>query len=280
MGSNFHITYTREYIVPGLNDVHHMSFYRAGTLFASDKEGNIVQTDQQGNGLWTLPTSEAIGWDWHGFHTVTQNGDLLYIDRSTNNNIINRMTAVGVTSIFSNTGGWKPLSIYASNTNGDILVGMKMGREAKISRYTNCGREKQIIVMNDNNEDLFSFPSYITENAMGYICVSDYILNTVVVVNKRGKHMFSYKYLDQPRYKPFGICTYQSNAIFVCYTRSENIHLMTHCYNQIRTTATHDMPAFQQQVNHPRALCWENANTLHVGQSDTNTVKVYTVHRQ
>lgn len=50
MGSNFHITYTREYIVPGLNDVHHMSFYRAGTLFASDKEG-ITLSKQINRGM-------------------------------------------------------------------------------------------------------------------------------------------------------------------------------------------------------------------------------------
>lgn len=283
MGSNFHLTFIGEYRVPSVNDVHHMSFYMDGKLFVSDKEGNIVLTDQQGNQLSFTPSSDPRGWEWHGFHTVTQNGDLLFIDRSTAANIIKRITPESaVPLIFMNTGDWKPLSIYASNINGDILVGMKRGREAKITRYTDTGREKQIIVLNDNNEDLYSYPHYITENAKGYICVSDFILNAVVVVNKCGKHMFCYKYSGQPRYKPFGIVAYQSDAIFVCYTRSENINLVNHYYNQVRITSTHPIVSFQQQggINYPRALCWEDENTLHVGQSNTNTVKVFTVNRQ
>lgn len=283
MGSNFIITYTGEYSVPCVNDVHHMSFYRDGKLFVSDKEGNIVLTDLQGNRFSFISSSDPNGWGWHGFHTVTQNGDLLFIDRSTTNNIITKFQPESADSMqFINTGDWEPLSIYASNNNRDILVGMKRGREARITRYTGTGREKQIIVLNDNNEDLYSYPHYITENDMGYICVSDFILNAVVVVNKRGEHMFSYKYSGQPRYKPFGICTYQSDAIFVCYTRSENIHLVNHYYNQVRITSTHPIVSFQQEegVNYPRALCWEDENTLHVGQSNTNTVKVFTVYRQ
>lgn len=284
MGSNFNITYISEYRVPEfVNGVHHMSFYRDGKLFVSDKEGNIVKTNQQGNELLSIRSSDPVGWGWHGFHTVTQNGDLLFIDRSTINNYIKKLPPESEDPMqFINTGDWEPLSIYASKNNRDILVGMRRGREARITKYTSTGREKQFIALNVKDENLYSYPHYITENALGYICVTDYILNAVVVVNKCGEHMFSYKYSGQPRYKPFGICTYQSDAIFVCYTRSENIHLVNHYYNQVRITSSHPIVSFQQEegVNYPRDLCWEDENTLHVGQSNTNTVKVFTVNRQ
>lgn len=282
MNQLFDITKVREYRVPGVDDVHHISFHKKGRLWYSDKLGNLVLLDEQMSEPLIIPTTEKKGWAWHGFHTVTQGGDLFYIDRTTSHNIIKKKTQNNRHRLFIDTGDWRPVSLYSSRISEDILVGMRKGIQGKVVRYTiDGGIEKRLITLDNADRPLYMEPHYITENTKGDVCVSDYCLNDVVVVNKSVTSMFTYQYLKSPKeFKPYGICAYESDTIFVCNERTEKIHLMTHKGKQLRSRSTYPISNLEQEVGSPRALCWDDENKLHVGQSNTNIVKVFEVRRR
>lgn len=281
MNQLFGFNKVREYSVPGVDDVHHISFHQNDRLWYSDKVGNLVLLDEKMSEPLIIPTTEKKGWAWHGFHTVTQGGDLFYIDRTTSHNIIKKRTQNNRNTLFIETGEWRPLSLYSSRISEDILVGMRKGRQGKVVRYTvDGGMEKQIIRLNEENDHLFMHPHYITENTNGDVCVSDYCLNDVVVVNKFAAPMFTYKYGSLKEFKPYGVCAYESDTIFVCNERTEKIHVLTHEGKQLRSRSTYPICNLAQEVGSPRALCWDDENKLHVGQSNTNIVKVFEVRRR
>jgi streptogramin lyase len=111
------VTEVREFNVPGVSCTYHMSLDKSGRLWSSGG-GNLVHTDLQGNQLQKIQTS---GGD-SGYHTVTQDGELIFTDRY--NNVIKKITLDNKITKFIKTGDWKPISIHSSNINCDILVGM------------------------------------------------------------------------------------------------------------------------------------------------------------
>lgn len=60
-------------MVPGVDGVFHVSMDKTGRLWVSDDNNTLVQIDLQGNQPQKIQTNGG-----HGFHTVTQIGDLLY----------------------------------------------------------------------------------------------------------------------------------------------------------------------------------------------------------
>lgn len=71
-------SYDREYTVPDLKNVHHISLDRPGKLWASDDRGKLVQIDLQGNQLRSGPqNNDELNWDLGGYHSVTLDGDFL-----------------------------------------------------------------------------------------------------------------------------------------------------------------------------------------------------------
>eukprot|EP00105_Crassostrea_gigas_P024303 XP_011444516.1 PREDICTED: uncharacterized protein LOC105340256 [Crassostrea gigas] len=134
-----YVTKVREYTVPGVDRVFHISLGKSDILWVSDLDGNLVQTDLQGNQLQKIQTSGEI----ESYHTVTQDGDLIYTDKD--NKVINRITPDNTITEFIKTGDSIPLSLYSSHINGDILVGMETDKEGKVTRYNKTGKEIQNI---------------------------------------------------------------------------------------------------------------------------------------
>ncbi|XP_052677514.1 uncharacterized protein LOC128158625 [Crassostrea angulata] len=259
------VTKVREYTVPGVGSVFHISLGKSGTLWVSDDVGNLVQTDLQGKQLQKIQTSGRI----EGYHTVTQDGDLIYTDRD--NKVINRITPDNTITEFIKTGDWEPLSIHSSHINGDILVGMRKGRESKVTRYNKTGTEIQNIQRDNKGQGLYREPHYITENINGDVCVSDYMDGNcaVVVVDKSGQHRFSYTGQGS-EFELYGICTDVLGHILVCDRISNTVHLLDQDGQFLSLLLTE-----QQGVKYPRSVCVDDENNLWVGQITTNTVKVY-----
>uniref|UniRef100_A0A8W8LNT3 B box-type domain-containing protein n=1 Tax=Magallana gigas TaxID=29159 RepID=A0A8W8LNT3_MAGGI len=257
------VTKVRKYRVPGVDDVYHISLGKSGRLWVSDSEGNLVQTDLQGNQQQKIQTSGEL----EGYHTVTQDGDLIYTDRY--NKVINRITPGKTITEFIKTGDWEPLSIHSSHINGDILVGMRKYGEGKVTRYNKTGTEIQNIQRDNKGQTLYSDPHYITENINGDVCVSDFNKHAVVVVDKSGQHRFSYTGQGSGFY-PFGICTDVLGHILVCDDISKTVHLLNQDGQFLSLLLTP-----QQGVKLPRSVCVDDENNLWVGQGDTNTVTVY-----
>nr|XP_034312185.1 uncharacterized protein LOC105327377 isoform X2 [Crassostrea gigas] len=250
------VTKVREYTVPGVDSVWHISLGRSGRLWASDDKGNLVQTDLKGNPLQKIQTNGG-----YGYHTVTQNGDLIYTDKQ--NKIINKILTIDSTvTEFIKTGDWEPISIHSSHINGDILVGMIKDKEAKVTRYNKTGEEVQTIQRDNKGHELYRNPRYITENINGDICTSD-IIKHVVVVNKSGQHIFSYK--SNWPFCLFGICTDIIGHILVSEGNNGEVDILD-LEGQFLS---------QQWVISPCGLCVDDKNNLHVGQWNNNTVTVF-----
>nr|XP_034312130.1 uncharacterized protein LOC117684384 [Crassostrea gigas] len=270
-------TKVKEYTVQGVDSVHHISQGNSSGLWVSDLYGNLVKTDLQGNVLQKIESSCK-----HGYHTITQGEELIYADR--NNKVINRVTQDGTDTEFIETGEWGPISIHSSNITGDILVGMKTktlvrNREAKVTRYNKSGKEIQNIEIDEDGQELYSDPHYITENINGDICTSDFNKQAVVVVNKSGQHRFSYTN-EASVFRPYSICTdFLGHIILVCNIPHLGLFMKAYNYT-IHILDQHGqflslLLTPGQEIEDPRSLCVDDENNLHVGQWDTNTVTVY-----
>ncbi|XP_065923187.1 E3 ubiquitin-protein ligase TRIM71-like [Magallana gigas] len=255
------VTKVREYTVPGVDGVYHISIGKSGRLWASDGSGNLVQTDLQGNQLQKIQTSGG-----YGYHTVTQDGDVIYTDKD--NYVINRITLDNTIIEFIKTGHWSPLSVHSSHINRDILVGMASG-VAKVTRYNMTGKEIQNIQWDNKGQELYSYPLFITENINGDICTSDSIKKVVVVLNKFGKHRFSYSG-QTSEFNPRGLCTDLQGHILVCDFQSDTVDLLDQDGQFLCQLLTK-----QQGLTFPYSVCVDDENNLHVEQFNTNTMTVY-----
>ncbi|XP_022344864.2 uncharacterized protein LOC111137618 [Crassostrea virginica] len=163
------VTKVREYDIPGVGSACQISVDKSGRLWFSDRMGNLVQTDLQGKQLQKIKTGVGA----QGYHTATQDGDLVYTDREKKG--ICRITQDGSITEFKKTGEWTPLSIHSSRINGDILVGMILYRnsrimleiaEVKVTRYSKTGKKIQNIQRDTQGQELYGHPYYITETSM------------------------------------------------------------------------------------------------------------------
>ncbi|XP_078310242.1 uncharacterized protein LOC111135508 isoform X1 [Crassostrea virginica] len=256
------VTKVREYSVPGVFIVYHVSLDKSDRLWVSDGD-NLVQIDLKGNLLQKIKTNGGL----EGYHTATQDGDLIYTDRD--NKVIFRITPDKKITEFIKTGDWTPLSVHSSRINGDILVGSTKDKEAKVTRYSKAGKEIQKVQRDNQGQELYRCPKYITENINGDICTSDYDKHAVVVLNKSGQHSFSYTGQGSEIW-PFGICTDVLGHILVCDIHSNTVHLLDQDGRFLSVILSS-----QQGIKHPRGLCVDDENNLYVGQRDTNTVSVH-----
>ncbi|XP_065938507.1 E3 ubiquitin-protein ligase TRIM71-like [Magallana gigas] len=257
------VTKVREYTVPGVDYVYHISLGKSVRLWVSGNFGNLVQADLEGNQLQKIQTS---GGD-EGYHTVTQDGDLIYTDNL--NKVINRITTDNTITEFIETGDWNPISIHSSQINGDLLVGMRKygDSEGKVTRYNKTGTEIQNIQRDNKGQALYGTPHYITENINGDVCVSDIAKHAVVVVDKSGQHRFSYTGQGS-RFDPDGICTDVLGHIMVCDIRSDTVHLLDQDGQFLSLLLT-------LQQEYPYSVCVDDENNLCVGYATSFVVEVY-----
>lgn len=247
-----------EYIIPGVRVAFHVSPDKSGRLWVSDLSENLVQTDAMGNRIQKIQTSGGFG-----YHSVTQEGYLIYADR--NNQVIK---TVGFEIVeFIRTGKWTPLSIHSSHINGDILLGLRKDGKAKVTRYNKTGEVIKIIRRNEKGEELYDYPYYITENINGDICTSDINRQAIVVVTNTGQYRFSYTG-QKLRFIPYGLCTDSLSNILVCDGYSKTVHLLDQDGQFLSLLLTK-----QQGVCHPFCVRVVDENKLHLCQD--NTVVVY-----
>ncbi|XP_062591864.1 uncharacterized protein LOC134253347 [Saccostrea cucullata] len=271
--SNF-VTEADGITVQGMQSMLHVSKDHAGRLWVSEFGGNLVQTDVQGNRLWSIKIS-GIG---RACHTMTMQGNLLFIGKE--NNVIYKISDTKIIK-FIQTEDWTVLSIYSSYRNEDILMGMIKDdtetNDAKVTRYSKTGRKIQDI-KNKNRcwtGMLYKFPVYLTENINGDICVSDSRKEEVVVVNKAGKYRFSYTgQQSNSEFSPCGICTSTLGHILICDPKSYSIHLLDKDGLFLSL-----LNIGQSGLVRPSGLCLDLENQLYVGYYDSNTLTRYTLYK-
>nr|XP_011423245.2 uncharacterized protein LOC105325403 [Crassostrea gigas] len=256
------VTEVREYKVPGVKRVCHVSLGKSGRLWVSGMDGSLVQTDLHGNQLQKIQTSGG-----YGDHTVTQDGDLIYTHQG--KHVINRVTPDNTITEFIRTGDWIPLRIHSSHIKRDILVGMIKKKKGKVTRYNKTGKEIQNIQRDKKGQELYRYPLYITENINGDVCVSDFHNAAVVVVDKSGQHRFSYTGQGSKFY-PRGVCTDLLGHILVCDCCNDTVDLLDQDGQFLCLLLTQ-----QQGVGHPYSVCVDDENNIIVGQHYSNTLTVH-----
>lgn len=258
----------RELTVPGVERLFHVSLDKSDKVWASDNTGNLVQTDLQGNMLQEINTSRQ----GVGYHSVTENDDLIYADRE--NKVIYKKSMDKEVFQFIRTLDWEPISMHSSHKNGGIFVGMKKTTgasksDAKVVKYSKYGSYLNSI-QRDNDRNLYSEPHYITENINGDICTSDSGKKEVVVVNEAGQQKFSYRG-QRSSFHPYGICTDTLGHIIVCdsYFNNGTIDIIDKDGQFLSHLVS------QPGINRPYSVCVDDKNNLYVGYGSTNTMNVY-----
>jgi sugar lactone lactonase YvrE len=205
-----------------------------------------------------------------GCHTVTEDGDLLYIE---DEDKVRKLTSDGTVTTLLTTTHRSAGCIHSSRINGDILVG-SIGR---VTRYDRTGRELQVIERDDKGQSMYAMPWYITENINGDILTSDMMKQAVVVVDKSGRHRFDYTgrqsvHTDrQSDFDPSGICTDVRGHVLVCDYRNGSVHLLDQDGHFLSLLLTEK----QHGIRSPRALCVDDQHNLYLGQYHINTINVY-----
>ncbi|XP_062576219.1 uncharacterized protein LOC134264009 [Saccostrea cucullata] len=264
----FSVSMIKEIMVPRISFLFHISLETSKRFWVSSFDEYLVQTDLQGNLLHKLQITGGIMRV--GCHTVTKEGDLLFADRK--NKCINRVTPDKMVTELFTTEDWEPLGIYSSRINGDILMGKSKDkdREARVTRYSKAGVKLQDIRKKHWIKTLYEFPAYLTENNNGDICTSDIEKEAVVVVDKSGKHRFSYTgQQSESSFSPRGICTDAFSHILVCDENGNSVHLLDQDGHFLSLLINQN-----HGLNSPCGLGMDEENNLYVGEFDSNTVKV------
>ncbi|XP_062580150.1 uncharacterized protein LOC134242133 [Saccostrea cucullata] len=265
VGSIYQFSLVKTIVVSDVENILHISLDKLNKLWVSDLWGSLEQIDINGKVHKNLIAN--IGE--HGFHAVTDDDDFLYTDQS--KRVVNKVRNEKTTQLIS-TERWTPLSICFSRINGDVLVGMVKDHQGKITRFTGAGIKVNSIQFKSYLQNsLYEYPNYITESVNGDICASDSGKEAVVVVNKSGKHHFSYKG-QKPKFIPYGICTDIHGYIMVCDGHRKNVHLLDPDGQFLFLILT-------TQEHCPQGLCVDDQYNLYVGQGSTNEITVYRYNR-
>ncbi|XP_061195215.1 uncharacterized protein LOC133203452 [Saccostrea echinata] len=258
--------------VTGVSVCDHISRVSTDRVWISGYSNNLILTNTAGDKLHHLT---GIGSGYRGVHTVTRDGDLIYIDSHSNINKLSTDHRVKSTLIKYNTAPWEPRCVYSSPSTGDLLVGMYNDDTdtGQVNRYTNTGQHIQTI-QHDNNtgQGLYSYPYYITENRNGDVIVSDLWRDAVVVTDGVGRHRFSYTGPPSGSgLRPRGICTDVLSHILVCDYNTCSVQILDcdgRFLSQIETR--------QHGIDGPRGLSYDdNTNCVWVGSLNNNTVNIY-----
>ncbi|XP_062609884.1 uncharacterized protein LOC134271687 [Saccostrea cucullata] len=233
----------RSFTVMGDNEIRHISCVTTDMVWINDQSGRIILTNPNGEHLHIFKDTNS----YTGGHSMTLEGNLIYIDRFNN---VNQLSTDNIITLIKIAESWKAKCVYCSPSNGDLLVGMnvyyfdqdKMFIEAKVMRYNSTKQQIQFIENCNTRQKLYIFPKYITENHNGDVIVSD-LNHGIVVTDREGKHRFFYTGPSSgPRLSPRGVCVDAISNILVCDIKSKTIqmidkdgHFFYHCCSPIKT---------------------------------------------
>nr|XP_034305060.1 uncharacterized protein LOC117682152 [Crassostrea gigas] len=236
-----------------------------GSIWTSGETKDIKCFNIKGSLLQTIKTKSE---EWPNGIAVDSDGNLLYSDRTEGTvNIVKK------TEELIRLQGWKVINLCVTST-GDILVTMCNDDkyQSKVVRYSGS-TEKQTIQYDDNGRPLYSGNGnikYVTENRNHDICVADYEVGAVVVVNQDGKLRWGYtghpSVTKNKSFKPWGITTNSQSRILTTDMSNHCIHILDENGQFLRYIDNCDL-------NFPWGLCLDNNDNLFVCEYFKGNVK-------
>ena len=200
---------------------------------------------------------------------VTRTGCLVYADFG--NKSINLVNGTQIQTLIK-LRGWEPLNLCITSS-GDLLVIMISDDDehTKVVRYTGS-TEKQSIQWDYKGKPLFSSESgdkYLSENRNLDVCVADFDVKAVVVVNAAGKLRFRYTgspCTPRESFHPRGITTDSRGNILTADYHRHRIHIIDqdgHFLHFINNCNLHN----------PLGLCVDSRDNLFLTETDTCKLK-------
>lgn len=250
--------------VLGVDRCYHISCETSQLVWVSKDKKNLFLTSTDGDTLHNLNDFKS---GLYGFHTVNDEGELIYIEKNYNINKLSYDLKTTTTILVSKER--KPWCVYCSPRTGDLLIGM----DRMVTRYNQAGQLTLKIQHANGHKELFHKPRYITENNNGDIVVSDYnsLSGAVVVTERRGRHRFSYTgHPIGSGLQPGGICTDALSNILVCDGRSGRVQLLD------KDGQFLSYLLLKQSIDQQRTYSLSyDANTHHLWVGSENKVFVY-----
>lgn len=222
----------------------------------------LFEINEKGTIIKKLETD----FTFNGSHTVTRNGELLFI-RAFDVYLLTTSGEIKKVCL----GSLSPSCLHSSRINDDIFV----GSFNTVTRHNRQGKLLQEIKLDDKGNLLYGKAIYVTENQNGDIVVSDHDKKAVVSVNKSGRHQFDYKgNASQAGFIPCGVCSDANGEILVCNSSPDDLSI--HLLNQSGQYLMHLLTKQQYGFLKPRALCLDEMQNIYVG--DRKKILVVTYH--
>ncbi|XP_061173314.1 uncharacterized protein LOC133182484 [Saccostrea echinata] len=255
---------------PSLQGCRHISLADDDYFWVSDYYGNLMLADLNGHVCKIEITKDKSS----GFHTVAANGDLFCINERKKEvlRMVKNDKYDPEQKAFISNPTWKPVSIYCSEYSGDILIGSLKDKRlgARITRFDKAGKQIQQILSPD-----YIVPHYVTENYNGDICVSDWKKCAVIVHHKCGDHRFTYTGSHPyKKFYPSGICCDLLRNILVYDGYSKSVLILS-CDGRFLSALINLQPEWTGFWWHTRGLAIDSQHNLWVGESHSNTIKIY-----
>lgn len=268
-----------EYTIDDITHVKHMSLdSRDDTIYIGDGIGNIVQIKRNGTVLGKPLSSENFPSACSVHHTV-RNADLFYTYWMATGSGIKKIKNADTRDLrcFESTPDfkindkektkdgnpkeWTPISIHASNNN--VVVGMTRGNEGSVAICDSEGNLQQRIRWDEQKQQVYNRPHYISEKDNGDICTSDSSKNAVMLVNPVNNTFTQLPEVTDPK----GICTDASGNIIVCFNKTVNMF--------DKTDGWRDLLEKQKKEQDPVSVCVTGDRYLYVGFDHSNIVKMF-----
>lgn len=199
--------------------------------------------------------------------SVTRDGELIYVDHEDRSvNLVNNKRIKAVVRL----QWWKPRNVCCTSSGGFLVMMIKdENKQSRVLRYT--GSEKHTFQFNDNGKLLYSSGGmkYVSENKNQDICVADNKAQAIVVINKNGKHRFSYTgppSASNESFDPVGITTDNHGQILTTDCRNHRIHILDQNGQFLRFIDNCDLHT-------PWGLCVDTHNRLLVAESKSGLIK-------
>lgn len=199
--------------------------------------------------------------------SVTRDGELIYVDHEDRSvNLVNNKRIEAVVRL----QWWKPCNVCCTSSGGFLVMMIKdENKQSRVLRYT--GSEKHTFQFNDNGKLLYSSGGmkYVSENKNQDICVADNKAQAIVVINKNGKHRFSYTgppSASNESFDPVGITTDNHGQILTTDCRNHRIHILDQNGQFLRFIDNCGLHT-------PWGLCVDTHNRLLVAESKSGLIK-------